>query len=144
MSTNINLSVAIDNVEYTGDEVLTVEDETSFFNYFFFTATSLSYENSTMTIEYDDYEEWVPEARVVVCYGYPNLYAIKVTVPKFFYSDTLSYRNVLVFGRMETVSDSSIGSNYNITITTNGCKKITTSILAQGHYPGTGALGLID
>lgn len=125
---SVTLTYIEDNVitRENGETGKTVTTDNEFINYFFFSATSIDYLTSSMTLKYDAYTGWEPSACLVICGQDPSgeLYAIKITVPKFV-SDTrnVEYRNVRAVGTIKTDSQF-VGSDYNISIRINGCPEV--------------------
>jgi len=124
MTKHINLTPTPENVQYSvGDIELTVERENDIWNYFFFTATSIGYDDSTMVLDFEDISGWEPNGCLVSCNGFEGVYAVKVIIPKFWYLEGESVtRTILAYGRIQTIS-SSVGSDYSINISTRGCKE---------------------
>lgn len=125
---DIALSRIEDSVILEGDSAKTVETSTEFVNYFFFSATSINYTASTMTLKYDAITGWVPGACLVICTNDPNgeTYAIRIITPKFSSSTSdVEYRTVYAVGSIQTNSPL-INSGYNIGVRTNGCPEMET------------------
>ena len=117
----------IDDVSFSvGATAKTVDEETCFYNYFFFTATSINFSTSTMTLKYDEYPGWTPEAWLAICNQdvARETYAIKIKTPKYSSSTSgIENRTVYAVGNIQTDSPS-INSDYNIAVRTNACPEI--------------------
>lgn len=124
---DITLSRIEDSVTLiSGETAKTVETDTQFINYFFFTATSVNYTASTMTLKYDEHAGWTPAACLVICTNDPSdeTHAIRITTPKFSSSTSVvEYRTVYAVGTIQTDSPL-VSSSYNIGVRSNGCPEI--------------------
>lgn len=126
----INLSTTgtiIDNVSFSvGATAKTVDEETCFYNYFFFTATSINFKSSTMALKYEEYPGWTPEAWLAICNQdvARETYAIKIKTPKYSSSTSgIESRTVYAVGNIQTESPS-VNSDYNIAVRTNACPEV--------------------
>ena len=117
----------VDDVTFSvGATAKTVEEESCFYNYFFFTATSVNFVSSTMTLKYDEYPGWTPEAWLAICSQdvARETYAIKIKTPKYSSSTSgVENRTVYAVGNIQTDS-LSVNSDYNIAVRTNACPEI--------------------
>jgi len=117
----------IDDVSFNvGDTSKTIDEETCFYNYFFFTATSVNFRPSTMLLKYEEYVGWTPEAWLAICNQDTarETYAIKVKIPKYSSSTSgVENRSVYVSGNIQTDSPS-VNSDYNIVVRTNACPEV--------------------
>ena len=117
----------VDDVTFSvGATAKTVEEESCFYNYFFFTATSVNFMSSTMTLKYDEYPGWTPEAWLAICNQdvARETYAIKIKTPKYSSSTSgIESRTVYAVGNIQTESPS-VNSDYNIAVRTNACPEI--------------------
>lgn len=124
VTSNITLSRNEDNsITYNGEKTKVVETDSMFINYFFFSATSIDYRESTMVLSYGEYPGWNPTAYIVVCNTEASgkLYAVKVEVPKFFSTtNATEFRDIYISGTIKTTSPT-IKSDYNFSIKANGC-----------------------
>jgi len=145
--TNINLIRTEDNyVTYDGNPTKVVETSDNYINYFFFSATSINYAESTMVLSYDDYSGWRPTACLAIINTNPSgqMYAIKVTVPKFYSTEQeTEHRNIYVRGNIQTDSPL-INSNYDLAIKANGCVEAEKYALRYTTEYGSGHTEIED
>jgi hypothetical protein len=108
------MTIINDNIDLTGDRVLTAQTSNSVIRYITFTATSVS-ESSVLTYRTDTEEEWNVSVSLVRCTkdASNKTYAIRIECPFFTVSDPANKtRDVIVEGYVYTNVQSVFSSVY--------------------------------
>lgn len=108
------MTIINDNIDLTGNRVLTAQTSNSVIRYITFTATSVS-ENSVLTYRTDTEEEWNVSVSLVRCTKDTSnkTYAIRIECPFFTVSDPANKtREVIVEGYVYTNIQSVFSSVY--------------------------------